>query len=232
MSVLAAKSDPRLIVALDVADVDHASHLVNTLGDSISFYKIGLELAFTGGIDLAKTLKARGKQVFLDVKLHDIPNTVERACRQISNLGVDFLTIHAYPQTLQAARAGCDNGVTKLLAVTVMTSYDDKDLEEAGFGFGVLDLVIKRAQTALNLGIDGVIAAPTDVGALRATLGDTLTFVTPGIRPQGAANQDQKRILTPKQALAAGANYLVIGRPITAAPDPLKAAHEILDSIT
>jgi orotidine-5'-phosphate decarboxylase len=220
----------RLIVALDVETVEAARALVATLGDAISFYKIGMELAYGGGLTLAQELKDSGKRVFIDLKLHDIGATVERATRQIARMGMDFLTVHAYPQTMAAARAGA--GDLKLLAVTVMTSYDDADLEEAGYAYGVADLVARRARQAKSAGIDGLILSPLELATIRAAVGPDMLLVTPGVRPAGADAGDQKRVMTPAQAIAASANHIVVGRPITRAADPRGAAQAIVAEIS
>jgi orotidine-5'-phosphate decarboxylase len=219
----------RLIVALDVETVEAARALVSTLGDAVSFYKIGMELAYGGGLTLAQELKDGGKRVFIDLKLHDIGATVERATRQIARMGMDFLTIHAYPQTMAAARAGA--GDLKLLAVTVMTSYDDADLAEAGYAYGVADLVARRAAQARAAGIDGLILSPLELAAIRPVVGPDMLLVTPGVRPAGADAGDQKRIMTPAQAVAASADHIVVGRPITRAADPRAAAEVIVAEI-
>jgi orotidine-5'-phosphate decarboxylase len=226
-----ASERDRLIVALDVESVDAARALVATLGDAVSFYKIGMELAYAGGLALAAELKRGGKRVFLDLKLHDIGATVERATRQIARLGVDFLTIHAFPQTMQAAKAGAGASPLRLLAVTVMTSYDDADLQEAGYALGVTELVTQRAVQARSASIDGLILSPLELVPIRALVGPDMLLVTPGVRPAGADAGDQKRIMTPAQAVRAGADHLVVGRPITRSPDPRSAAERIVAEI-
>ncbi|MCX8253122.1 Orotidine 5'-phosphate decarboxylase [Beijerinckiaceae bacterium RH AL1] len=218
----------KLIVALDLPTPEDASRLVATLGDTVSFYKIGLELAYGGGLPLAERLIGEGKKVFLDLKLHDIPATVERAAKQVARLGATFLTVHAFPQTMRAAKAGVGDDGPGVLGVTVMTSYDDADLESAGYSIGVRDLVARRADQAVEAGIDGLILSAEEVAAMRRRVGAKLKLVTPGIRPAGAAAGDQKRVMTPAAALAAGADHLVIGRPITRADDPRGAAAAIL----
>jgi orotidine-5'-phosphate decarboxylase len=223
------KARDRLIVALDVETVEDARALVATLGDTVSFYKIGMELAYGGGLALARELKNEGKRVFIDLKLHDIGATVERATRQIARLGLDFLTVHAYPQTMAAARAGA--GDLELLAVTVMTSYDDADLREAGYAYGVADLVARRAAQAKAAGIDGLILSPLELAAVRPIVGPDMLLVTPGVRPAGADAGDQKRVMTPAQAIAASANHIVVGRPVTRATDPRAAAEAIVAEI-
>jgi orotidine-5'-phosphate decarboxylase len=221
----------RLIVALDLDDVRAAEAMVERLGDAVTFYKIGYQLAFAGGLPLASALARAGKRVFLDMKLHDIGNTVARGVANAARMGVHFLTIHAYPQTMRAAveaKAGSD---LKLLAVTVLTSYDDADLAEAGYALGVDVLAQKRAVQARALGVDGLVCAPREAAALRAAVGPGMLLVTPGIRPQGSGAGDQKRALTPSAAVAAGADYLVIGRPILQASDPKRAVEAIVAEI-
>jgi orotidine-5'-phosphate decarboxylase len=218
----------RLIVALDVATPDDGRRLVETLGDSVTFYKIGMELVYGGGLALAERLAGDGKKVFLDLKLHDIPATVERAATQVARLGATFLTVHAFPQTMAAAKAGVAGSGLAILGVTVMTSYDDGDLSAAGYAYGVRDLVARRADQAVEIGIDGLILSAEEVEAMRRRVGHTLELVTPGIRPAGSEKGDQKRVMTPAAALKAGADRLVIGRPITKAADPRAAAEAIL----
>lgn len=221
----------RLIVALDLPSPAEAEAIVGRLGDSVSFYKIGMELTYSGGLSLAERLVADGKKVFIDLKLHDIPNTVERAARQIARLGASFLTVHAYPQSMKAALAGVAGSELKLLAVTVMTSYDDADLAAAGYAFGVKDLVARRAMQAKEAGIHGLILSPEEVASVRALVGPQMNLVTPGIRPAGAAVGDQKRIMTPALAIAGGADHLVVGRPVTGAADPVAVAEQIVADI-
>lgn len=221
----------RLIVALDVESVAAAKILVGQLGETVSFYKIGMELAYAGGLDLARDLKDAGKRVFIDLKLHDIGATVERATRQIAGMGMDFLTIHAFPQTMTAARAGAGDSL-RLLAVTVMTSWDDNDLKEAGYAYGVADLVARRAGQAQACGIDGLILSPLELATIRPLVGPDMLLVTPGVRPAGADAGDQKRIMTPAQAIAASADHIVVGRPVTRAADPRAAAGAILAEIS
>lgn len=221
----------RLIVALDLPSVAQARAMVDRLGDAVGFYKIGMELTYSGGLSLAEELVRDGKKVFLDLKLHDIPNTVARATEQVAGLGATFLTIHAYPQTMKAARQALGNSTLRLLAVTVMTSYDDADLREAGFAFGVKDLVGRRAQQAKDCGVHGLILSAEEAASMRAAVGPEMLLVTPGIRPVGADVADQKRVMTPARAIAAGADYLVIGRPVTQAADPRAAAEAITAEI-
>ena len=223
--------DPRdrLIVALDVSSVAAAESMVARLGSAVTFYKIGYQLAFAGGLPFAESLVRAGKRVFLDLKLHDIGNTVARGVESVAKLGATFLTVHAYPQTMEAAVKARGAGL-RILAVTVLTSYDDADLAEAGFGLGVPDLVAKRAIQARDCGVDGLVCSAEEVTALRRIVGD-MTLVTPGIRPAGATAGDQKRVMTPAAAIRAGADYLVIGRPILEAADPQAAAEAIVAEI-
>jgi len=205
--------------------------MVVRLGDAVAFYKIGYQLGFAGGLDFARALAGAGKQIFLDFKLHDIGNTVARGVESVARLGATFLTVHAYPQTMHAAvdaRAGSD---LRLLAVTVLTSYDDADLAAAGYDFTVPELVAERAAQARDIGIDGLVCSGAEAAMLRPIVGSRMVLVTPGIRPAGTDADDQKRIMTPAAAIAAGADYLVVGRPITAASDPKAAAEAIVAEI-
>lgn len=221
----------RLIVALDLASPAEAEAMVARLGDSVSFYKIGMELTYAGGLPLVERLAEQGKKVFVDLKLHDIPNTVERAARQIARLGARFLTVHAYPQSMTAALAGVAGSELKLLAVTVMTSYNDADLTTAGYAYGVNELVARRAVQAKEIGIQGLVLSPEEAEGIRALVGPQMCLVTPGIRPAGTAIGDQKRIMTPALAIAGGADHLVVGRPVTEAADPVAVAEQIVADI-
>ena len=221
----------RLIVALDLPTRRDAEAMVERLGDAVSIYKIGYQLAFAGGLAFADTLARTGKHVFLDMKLHDIENSVAKGVENVAKLGVTFLTVHAYPQTMKAAVAARDGSDLKILAVTVLTSYDDIDLAESGYSQSVDALVARRAQQAHDLGVDGLVCSPEEASPLRLAVGNDMIFVTPGIRPQGSARGDQKRVTTPAQAIKAGADYLVVGRPITGADDPKSAAQTIVDEI-
>jgi len=227
----AATAREKLIVALDFATPREAEALVATLGDSVGFYKIGLELAYGGGLPYAQDLINDGKQVFLDLKLHDIAATVSRACAQVASLGAKFLTIHAYPQTMKAAKSAAAGSSLRLLGVTVLTSYDDRDLVDAGYAYGVADLVARRVVQAREAGLDGLILSAQEVGAVRARFGRDMILVTPGIRPAGAEASDQKRTMTPAAAIAAGADYLVVGRPVVQAKNPRSAAEAIISEI-
>lgn len=217
----------RLIVALDLQSVDAAEAMVNRLGDSVTFYKIGYRLAYAGGLPLVAKLADKGKKVFLDLKLHDIGNTVTQGVESITKLGATFLTVHAYPQTMKGAVEGRGSSNLKLLAVTVLTSYNEDDLHAAGYRLGVSELVETRAKQAQVLGIDGLVSSPEEVGSLRRLVGHRMHLVTPGIRPAGSATGDQKRIMTPGLAISAGADYLVVGRPVVEATDPKAIAEAI-----
>jgi orotidine-5'-phosphate decarboxylase len=221
----------RLILALDVPSVAAAENLVERLGDTVSFYKVGYQLAFAGGLPFAETLVRAGKQVFLDLKLHDIGNTVARGVESVARLGATFLTVHAYPQTMKAAVEARGEAGLRILAVTVLTSYDDADLAAAGYDFTVTELVAERAAQARDIGVDGLVCSAEEVNNLRPVVGSGLMLVTPGIRPAGADVGDQKRVMTPARAIAAGADYLVVGRPIVAASDPQAAAAAIVAEI-
>jgi orotidine-5'-phosphate decarboxylase len=221
----------RLIVALDLPGVDVAEAMIERLGDSVSFYKIGYQLAYAGGLPLVRQLAQSGKKVFLDLKLHDIGNTVARGVESVARLGATFLTVHAYPQTMKAAVEGRGGSGLKILAVTVLTSYDDGDLHAAGYRLGVSGLVEARAQQAQVLGVDGLVCSPEEAARLHKLVGDQMVLVTPGIRPAGVAAGDQKRMMTPARAIAAGADYLVVGRPVMEAADPRTAAEAIHEEI-
>lgn len=232
MTETATPPRDRLIVALDVPTATEARALVDRLGDSVGFYKIGLELMFGGGLELARELHRAGKRVFLDMKLLDISNTVEKAVANIAGLGVALLTIHGHDRkTLRAAVRGRGASGLKILSVTVMTHLDGADLAEQGTAMSPRDLALHRARLALDEGIDGVITSGEEAAAIRAATAPGFLIVTPGIRPAGAAKGDQTRIVTPAEAIRAGADQLVIGRPVTAAPDPRAAAEAIVREI-
>ena len=220
----------RLIVALDLSSVEAAQAMVAKLGDAVSFYKIGYQLAYAGGLGYVPVLTGAGKRVFLDLKLHDIGNTVAQGVKSVAKSGASFLTVHAYPQTMKAA-VEAREGNLRILAVTVLTSYDDADLAAAGYDFTVPELVAERAAQARDIGVDGVVCSAEEAAKIRTIVGTKLALVTPGIRPAGADAGDQKRIMTPAKAIAAGADYLVVGRPILAAPDPKAAALAIVAEI-
>jgi orotidine-5'-phosphate decarboxylase len=221
----------RLIVALDLPSVEAAEAMIGKLGDAVTFYKIGYQLAYAGGLPLIRQLADRGKKVFADLKLHDIGNTVARGVESIAKSGATFLTVHAYPQTMKAAVEARGSSM-KILAVTVLTSYDDGDLHAAGYRLNVSDLVEARAQQAQVLGVDGIVCSPEEAAHLHKIVGHQMHLVTPGIRPAGSATGDQKRIMTPGRAIAAGADYLVVGRPIVEAANPKAAAEAIQAEIS
>jgi len=230
MSHITAKD--RLIVALDMPTLEEAERLVAILDDSVTFYKVGLELLFSGGLELAHALKAEGKHVFLDMKLLDIGNTIERAVANATEFGVDFLTVHGHDlKTLHAAVMGRGSGRLKLLAVTVMTNLTSDDLLQQGSSMSPSDLVLRRAQLARESGFDGVIASGQEAGGIRNATGPGFLIVTPGIRLTGSATDDQERVTTPDHAIAAGADYVVVGRPITDADDPKAVAETFIQHI-
>ena len=222
----------RLIVALDVPTIEAARALVGKLGAAVGFYKIGLELVMSGGLDLARELTRNKKQVFLDMKLLDIENTVERATRNAAATGATFLTVHAQDaKTLRAAVAGKAGSTLEILGVTVLTNLDANDIQQQGIGASPADLVAARARLAREAGCDGVVASGQEAARVRAVVGPHLAIVTPGIRLPGDIAGDQARVATPEQAIAAGADYLVVGRPVTAADDPARAAELFVRSI-
>jgi orotidine-5'-phosphate decarboxylase len=223
-------ADPRLIVPLDLPTRSEAVAMVETLGDAISFYKIGLQLLAVGGMELAVDLKTRGYSIFLDWKLHDIGATVEKAAAAIIGSGAcDLLTVHAEPQVLRAAVKGRGgHSQSKILGVTVLTSLDDRDLADMGYGLGVEALVARRISQVIDSGADGVVASPHEAAIARRLGGPDFLVVTPGIRPAGSSPDDQARAATPARSLGSGASHLVCGRPITAAPDPRTAALAII----
>jgi orotidine-5'-phosphate decarboxylase len=228
---LALDARERLIVALDLPSVAAAEKIVARLGDAICFYKIGYQLAYAGGLPFAAGLIATGKQVFLDLKLHDIGHTVELGVKSVAQMGATFLTVHGYPQTMKAAVAGKRGSTLRILAVTVLTSYDDADLAAAGYEMGVAELAAARAEQARDIGIDGLVCSAEEAPKLRDIAGPGMVLVTPGIRPSGSAGDDQKRVMTPAQAVEAGADYLVVGRPVLEAADPKHAAERIVAEI-
>jgi len=225
------KAADRIIVGLDVPDVTSARAIVDKTQDVITFYKIGMQLQFAGGLDFARDLIAEGKRVFLDVKLLDIDNTVEKGVENIAKMGVTFATIHAYPKAMRAAVKGRGDRPLGLLGVTVLTSMDDADLAAAGYGTKAEDLVQSRAADAEAAGMTGIVCSAREAAALRKILRPETLLVTPGIRPAGADVGDQRRVMTPADAIRAGSDYLVIARPIVAAPDPNAAAQAIVAEI-
>lgn len=224
-------SSDRLIIALDLPTTAQARQLVDRIGDAAGFYKIGLQLLASDGMALARALQSAGHKTFLDWKLHDIPATVEKATRALADSGASLLTVHATPQVMAAAVKGRDNSPMKILGVTVLTSLDADALKALGHTHTPRELVMLRVQQALDAGIDGVVASPEEAADIRALAGHRLLIVTPGIRPKGADVGDQKRVATPTSAIADGADYLVVGRPVTEAPDPKTAAAAIQSEI-
>jgi orotidine-5'-phosphate decarboxylase len=221
----------RLILALDTPTLAEAEAMIAKTRGAVGVYKVGYQLAFAGGLPLAERLARDGTRVFLDMKLHDIGNTVANGVESIAAMGVDFLTVHAYPQTMKAAVEARGTSKLKILAVTVLTSYDDADLAAAGYRLSVIELAADRARQAREIGVDGIVCSAEEAERLRKIVGPEMLLVTPGIRPAGAASGDQKRIMTPAKAIAAGADYLVVGRPIVQAPDPKAAAEAIVKEI-
>ncbi|WP_417678117.1 orotidine-5'-phosphate decarboxylase [Roseibium sp.] len=229
-----ATARERLMLPLDVPTVDEARVLVEKTAGAVGIYKIGMELQFAGGLELARQLASEGHKIFLDVKLHDIDNTIFSAVRNVAKMGMRFMTLHAYPKTMRAAvKAIREDGVTDLclLGVTVLTSMDDDDLHEAGYRGRVAELVARRAADARAAGMGGIVCSPQEAAAMRPVLGDELVMVTPGVRPAGSAAGDQKRIMTPGDAIRAGSDYLVVGRPISKADDPRAAAEAVVAEI-
>ncbi|MEO6947344.1 MAG: orotidine-5'-phosphate decarboxylase [Nitrobacter sp.] len=221
----------KLIVALDFWKIEDARNLVRELGDDVSFYKVGLGLQLVGGNEFAKELIAQGKRVFLDYKYYDIEETVSRAVAQAAELKITFLTVHGVASIMKAAVAGRGNSDMKILGVTVLTSMDAGDIKEMGFECNVEELVIARAKKALEVGVDGVVASAREAAELRKQTSNKLMIVSPGIRPSGSAKDDQKRVATPFEAMRAGADYLVLGRPVYGADDPKAAAQAIIQEM-
>lgn len=224
----------RLVLPLDVPTVAEARDLIAATKGAVGVYKIGMELQFAGGLDLARELAGEGIDVFLDVKLLDIDNTIASAVRNIARMGVRFVTLHAYPKTMRAAVTALeDTGVTDLclLGVTVLTSMDEADVAAAGYGKPVRDLVTSRAADARAAGMGGLVCSPLEAPLVRPLVGEELVIVTPGVRPAGSDHGDQKRVMTPADAIRAGSDYLVIGRPISRAADPRRAAEAIVEEI-
>ncbi len=224
-------ADTRLIVALDEPDLALARQLVSELGSSVSFYKVGLTLLAQGGLDLAHELAAAGKHVFQDWKLHDIGAQVEGAARAASASACDLLTVHAEPQVMKAALQGRGDTATKILGVTVLTSLAQGDLDDMGYALELSDLVKRRVDQAVECDLDGVVSSPHEAAMIRARVPEGFLIVTPGVRPEGADINDQQRIATPQQAFLNGASHVVVGRPITRAPDPRAAVQSILAAI-
>lgn len=221
-------ADERLIVGLDLPDRESAEAMVELLGDSVIYYKIGFQLALAGGLPLVRELADAGKKVFLDMKLLDIGNTVEKGVESALDLGASMLTIHAYPQVMRAAAKVAQGSDLTVLGVTVLTSMNDADLLETGYTVSVSDLVALRAKQAAEAGIGGLVASAEEATAIRKIVGPDMAVVTPGIRPSFASADDQKRIVTPAEALQRGASHLVVARPILRAQDPRQAVAAIL----
>ncbi|CAD7051713.1 orotidine-5'-phosphate decarboxylase [Pseudorhizobium endolithicum] len=218
----------RLIVGLDIPTVGEARSIISTLGEDISFYKIGYQLVFAGGLDLARELIQGGKKVFLDMKLLDIDNTVAKGVENIARMGVTMLTLHAYPKAMRAAVEAAKGSELTLLGVTVLTSMDEADLREAGYDCDPRSLVLRRAEQAREAGMGGIVCSAEEAAGVRAIVGEGMAVVTPGIRPAGSDAGDQKRVMTPAEALRSGSSHLVVGRPIVKAQDPRAAAKAIL----
>jgi orotidine-5'-phosphate decarboxylase len=220
-----------IIVALDVESAAEARELVTRLGDRIDFYKVGMELYAASGMDAVRELLALGKEVFLDLKLYDIPETVKRAVAQVAKTGVRFLTVHGSASILRAAVEGRGSSSLKLLAVTVLTSFGPEDLDDLGYACEIAHLVERRARKAVECGIDGLVASPLEAAAIRRIVPPQTILVTPGVRSAGGAKGDQKRVAMPAEAIRDGANYLVIGRQITRAANPAAEAERVLREI-
>ena len=229
MSALSARD--RLIVPLDVPSIEDARAIIDDLGDAVSFYKIGYQLGYAGGFDLARELVSEGKDVFMDLKLLDIDNTIEKGVQSIRSIGATFLTIHAYPKAMRAAVAGRGDDALKLLGVSVLTSMNDDDLCAAGYRLSATELVAARALDARKAGMDGIVCSAQEAAQVRKLVGPDIAIVTPGIRPAGSDVGDQKRVMTPFNAIAAGADYLVVGRPILTSSNRVDMAKAICDDI-
>ena len=224
-------SQNRIIVALDVDSAAEARSLVARLGGQIGFYKVGMELYATAGMDFVRELLDQGKDVFLDQKYYDIGETVKRAVRVAAQSGATFLTVHGSSQVMRAAIEGRGDRATKLLAVTVLTSFDQQDLADMGYDCAIADLVSLRVRKAKQAGMDGLVCSPLEVAAVRAQAGPRAILVTPGVRSRGAASGDQKRVATPAEAVRDGADYVVMGRQITRAADPAGEAARVAEEI-
>ncbi|AFL54675.1 orotidine-5'-phosphate decarboxylase [Sinorhizobium fredii] len=218
----------RLIVGLDIPTIAEAEKIVSTLGEEVVFYKIGYQLAFAGGLEFARDLAMSGKKVFLDMKLLDIDNTVAKGVENIVRMGMSMLTLHAYPKAMKAAVEAAKGSDLCLLGVTVLTSMDARDVIDAGYGTDPHTLVLRRAEQARTAGMGGIVCSAEEAAAVRNIIGAEMAVVTPGIRPAGAEKGDQKRVMTPAEALSAGSSHLVVARPIIKAVDPLAASRAIL----
>jgi orotidine-5'-phosphate decarboxylase len=218
----------RLIIGLDLPTIAEAEKIVTALGDEAVFYKIGYQLVFAGGLDFARDLAESGKKIFLDMKLLDIDNTVAKGVENIAKMGMSMLTLHAYPKAMKAAVEAAKGSDLCLLGVTVLTSMDADDVKDAGYALDPRALVLKRAEQARTAGMGGIVCSAEESSAVRGIVGPNMAVVTPGIRPTGSDKGDQKRVMTPGDALAAGSSHLVVGRPIVKAADPLAATRAIL----
>jgi len=223
---MAAKD--HLIVGLDVPNIGEAEQIVKKLGHSVDYYKIGYQLVFAGGLEFARDLAREGKKVFLDMKLLDIDNTVASGVENIAKMGMTMLTLHAYPKAMRAAVEAARGSGLCLLGVTVLTSMDETDLIEAGYEYDPHTLVLRRAEQARRAGMGGIVCSAEEANAVRRIVGADMAVVTPGIRPAGSDPGDQKRVMTPAEAIRAGSSHLVVGRPIVKASDPREAARAIL----
>ncbi len=221
----------RLIVGLDLPTIGEAETIVKALGDDVLFYKVGYQLAFAGGLEFARDLATDGKKVFLDMKLLDIDNTVAKGVENIVRMGMSMLTLHAYPKAMRAAVEAARGSDLCLLGVTVLTSMDAQDVIDAGYQLDPQALVLRRAEQARAAGMGGIVCSAEEASAVRKIVGSDMAIVTPGIRPAGSDRGDQKRVMTPADALAGGSSHLVVARPIVKATDPRAAALAILDEM-
>jgi len=221
----------RLIVGLDIPTIGEAEAIVKALGDDVLFYKIGYQLAFAGGLEFARDLAADGKKIFLDMKLLDIDSTVAKGVENIAKMGMSMLTLHAYPKAMRAAVEAAEGSGLCLLGVTVLTSMDEQDVIDAGYQYDPRTLVLRRAEQARAAGMGGIVCSAEESAAVRDIVGPDMAIVTPGIRPAGSEAGDQKRVMTPYDALKAGSSHLVVARPIVKAADPKAAARAILDEM-
>lgn len=230
----------RLIVGVDMSDSREVERLCRELDNSVGILKIGLELIYSQGLDIFKMVRDLGYQIFLDAKLHDIPEQVSRSCAAVARLGVRMVTLHTLGgynmlhrsvEKVKEASAGLGVEPPLLLGVTILTSLDESDLEEMGFALGVQDTVVRLADLAVRAGLDGIVCSAQEASLIKAKYGDSLIVVTPGIRPAGWGSQDQKRVVTPAEAMKMGIDYIVVGRPITEARDRLAAARAILEEM-
>jgi orotidine-5'-phosphate decarboxylase len=232
MAKMTVTARDRLIVGLDIPTIGEAESIVKTLGDDVLFYKIGYQLAFAGGLEFARDLASDGKKVFLDMKLLDIDNTVAKGVENIAKMGMSMLTLHAYPKAMRAAVEAARGSGLCLLGVTVLTSMDEQDVIDAGYEYDPHTLVLRRAEQARAAGMGGIVCSAEESSAVRKIAGPDMAIVTPGIRPAGSDKGDQKRVMTPADALRAGSSHLVVARPIVKAADPHAAALSILDEMT